>query len=475
MAQVGRSGVVLAAVCLSVLMVASVSAAASEAQPVVAAPLLEVGQLWLQAASTVYARVVAMVTTVPDLYDWKTYLYLTVLVVSLTFAYRLFLKPLNRVRHLGDIGYIAQGSFSVKETANYVQRQRKTGNVPPVYPNGWFGIMESYSLKTGEATTVSLLGLNLAVFRDDKGVAYALDAYCPHMGAHLGAGGRVSGDCLECPFHGWRFRGEDGKCTHIPYADKIPEVARVKSWPVCEVNSWIYLWYHAEGLDPTWQLPEIEEITKGSWVFRGRTEHIINAHIEEIPENGADVSHLSQVHGPIIGAGVDLRYMWSKAWAFAQHNWSAAWEPLLEPNGHIGQLKLNHGISVFGVRLPIFDLYVTAQQIGPGVVYLCFESMFGCGVFLHHLTPREPLVQKLVHNIYAHWAMPIPIAKFYMVGEAIQVERDVMIWNNKQYESRPLFVKSKEDSLISRHRRWYSQFYSENSPRMHFQKDTLEF
>jgi len=40
----------------------------------------------------------------------------------------------------------------------------------------------------------------------------------------------------------------------------------------------------------------------------------------------------------------------------------------------------------------------------------------------------------------------------------------VVIWNNKRYVSRPLYVKSKEDSLMQRHRRWYSQFYSEHSP-----------
>ena len=39
-----------------------------------------------------------------------------------------------------------------------------------------------------------------------------------------------------------------------------------------------------------------------------------------------------------------------------------------------------------------------------------------------------------------------------------------MIWNNKRYVSRPLYVRSKEDALIQRHRRWYSQFYSEHSP-----------
>lgn len=76
-------------------------------------------------------------------------------------------------------------------------------------------------------------GLNLAVFRDERGVAHALDAYCPHMGANLGAGGRVKGNCLECPFHAWRFRGDDGKCTHIPYTDKSEYQVRPNDLFLC--------------------------------------------------------------------------------------------------------------------------------------------------------------------------------------------------------------------------------------------------
>ena len=45
-----------------------------------------------------------------------------------------------------------------------------------------------------------------------------------------------------------------------------------------------------------------------------------------------------------------------------------------------------------------------------------------------------------------------------------QIERDIMIWNNKQYRGKPLLIKGPEDQLLQKHRRWYSQFYSENSP-----------
>ena len=48
----------------------------------------------------------------------------------------------------------------------------------------------------------------------------AVDAYCPHLGANMAAGGVVKGDCIECPFHGWQFEGHDGTCSSIPYAKK---------------------------------------------------------------------------------------------------------------------------------------------------------------------------------------------------------------------------------------------------------------
>jgi len=60
----------------------------------------------------------------------------------------------------------------------------------------------------------------------------------------------------------------------------VPDVAKVKSYHVCELNGFIYMWYHAEGIEPSWCVPELEEVTRGEWVFRGRSEHYINAHIE---------------------------------------------------------------------------------------------------------------------------------------------------------------------------------------------------
>lgn len=55
----------------------------------------------------------------------------------------------------------------------------------------------------------------------------------------------------------------------------------------------------------------------------------------------------------------------------------------------------------------------------------------------------------------------------------LQFERDMMIWNHKQFIDNPLLIK--EDRLIKSYRKWYSQFYSENSTSYTAAKDNLDW
>lgn len=71
----------------------------------------------------------------------------------------------------------------------------------------------SDELKAGQVFYKKCLGENLAIFRGNDQKAYVLDAYCAHMGANLGLGGKVKNEsCLECPFHGWMYDGNTGNC-----------------------------------------------------------------------------------------------------------------------------------------------------------------------------------------------------------------------------------------------------------------------
>ncbi|XP_010719414.1 cholesterol 7-desaturase-like [Meleagris gallopavo] len=317
-------------------------------------------------------------------------------------------------------------------------------------------------------------GERLAAFRTQDGQAHVVDSYCPHLGADLAAGGHVVGSCIECPFHGWRFRGEDGKCTHIPYSGKVPDFAKVRSWPCCEVNGMLLLWYHCDGTGPAWAVPEQPEIITGDWVFRGQTEHFVDAHIQEIPENAADTAHLAFLHGPAILSGSDLRYTKSRLWDFMKHVWEAEWQPEPEPHRHCSRMQLQHTATIFGKRFPLLDLSVSARQVGPGLVFLNFKHAFlGHGIILQTVTPLEPLLQNVVHKIYYQKNVPAIIPKFILRAECIQFERDVTIWNNKQYLPKPLLVC--EDAGIQKHRRWFAQFYSERSRRPSGPKGDLDW
>ena len=86
---------------------------------------------------------------------------------------------------------------------------------PPFYPNGWLPILESSALKKSQILPIFAFGNDLVAFRSTAGKVTVLDAYCPHLGAHLGYGGRVIGDTVNCPFHGWVFN-QSGDCVDIP-------------------------------------------------------------------------------------------------------------------------------------------------------------------------------------------------------------------------------------------------------------------
>ena len=66
-------------------------------------------------------------------------------------------------------------------------------------------------------------------------------------------------------------------------------------------------------------------------------------------------------------------------------------------------------------------------QIGPALVYLTFNSIFGSGLFLQTLTPQEPLLQKYTLLTYADWWIPTFITKFMVSGFDVQVSQSLSL------------------------------------------------
>ena len=128
----------------------------SVSQKILEVPLLEVGNLWYRSFST--NSIISTLLTYVDFCSIYTYIYLIASCVAGYYLYQLFCVPLNRIRILGDLGYITEGKFSMKDMANTVRKSRMVGEVPPVYPNGWFGLTESWQLKKLETKNIQVLG-----------------------------------------------------------------------------------------------------------------------------------------------------------------------------------------------------------------------------------------------------------------------------------------------------------------------------
>src|SRR5262245_4085381 len=101
-------------------------------------------------------------------------------------------------------------------------------NCAEFLPEGWFWLMPSRDLAKGKAKGCTFAGREFAIFRGEDGGVRVVEAYCPHMGAHLGDG-LVEGNSLRCLFHNWKF-DERGECTEAGHrrAEGVPPLKTYK-------------------------------------------------------------------------------------------------------------------------------------------------------------------------------------------------------------------------------------------------------
>lgn len=305
----------------------------------------------------------------------------------------------------------------------------------PAFPNGWFGIADSGDLPSGALRPARAFGRELLLFRGRDGAVRVFDAYCPHLGAHLGHGGTVVGDTLRCPFHGWRFDGS-GRCVEIPYASRIPPQARLEALPVEERNGVILTWHHARGEPPTWHVPELPEWRAAGWTEPVVRRFRVRAHCQEMAENVVDDAHFKYVHGtftkPESSAEID-----GPVFRAVQRTRMGT------PRGEVeGRIE----IESFG-----FGLGVTRFR---GVV----DTLVLVSGFPVDEEVTETTLRFRVRDL-GDDAANRGVGKAFVAEIDRQFAQDIPIWENKAHWTRPLLCDG--DGPIALLRRWARQFYCE--------------
>lgn len=168
--------------------------------------------------------------------------------------------------------------------------------------NAWYCAALSEELTRGAVIGRKLLGQNMALYRSQTGEVRALGAVCPHRGADLSRG-RVIGDVLQCPLHGWCFEGS-GKCVRIPSQPesvKIPARARASTWVVKEQQGFIWVWPEAEAdvEKPPWYEEWEIRPDRARYCERPR---LWKCSFVNAVENAIDTTHIPFVHVKTLGA-----------------------------------------------------------------------------------------------------------------------------------------------------------------------------
>ncbi|KXK01146.1 MAG: Naphthalene 1,2-dioxygenase/salicylate 5-hydroxylase systems, ferredoxin component [Nitrospirae bacterium] len=79
---------------------------------------------------------------------------------------------------------------------------------------GYITVAQVDQVPPGTCRTVEVEGIALALC-NVNGTFWAVDNACPHAGGPLGEG-RVVGESVRCPWHGWRFNLRTGERPENP-------------------------------------------------------------------------------------------------------------------------------------------------------------------------------------------------------------------------------------------------------------------
>lgn len=303
-------------------------------------------------------------------------------------------------------------------------------------PFGWFHVAFDQEIKPGEIKPMHYFGKDLVMWRSESGKLHLQDAYCPHLGANFGVGGKVLGETIRCPFHHWQFDAE-GQVVSIPYAQQLNKKACVRTYPVSVRHGIVMAWYHPEGEAPSYEVPSIPEFEDSEYVTPIVTRHAIRSCLQEMAENTADGAHFVTIHNHPGAAHYD-RFEFEGA------------NMIMESR----QLFPSSGGPVEGT------LNTISTGFGWGVVR--YKTLIEVCMLTTNVPVDEEHVVQYFHVSYKN---PKRDEKIDRIGAAFnkevnrQLADDIPIWENKVYLPMPNLCDG--DGPIAKFRKWAKQFYAE--------------
>ena len=169
--------------------------------------------------------------------------------------------------------------------------------------NAWYVAAFAHDVLAQRPSGVRVLNEPIVLWRNTAGELTALEDRCIHRLAPLSLG-RCEGERLRCMYHGWLYdRG--GRVVEIPGQSRLSSNLGVRSYPVLQRHSWIWIWMGDAAAADEHLIPPIvgmEDVNRDDYVF-GYGQFDVDADARLVYENLLDLSHISFLHAETFKMG----------------------------------------------------------------------------------------------------------------------------------------------------------------------------
>jgi 3-ketosteroid 9alpha-monooxygenase subunit A len=280
------------------------------------------------------------------------------------------------------------------------------------FPRGWFMVAEAVEV-TDKPLAVRYFGRDLVLYRGRaSGRVALLDAYCPHMGTHLG-------------INTTSYVVRDGQ--HI------------------EDDS---VWHDEEGLAPEWAAPELAEWHNPAWVH-WKMDHLgtLPIHGQEIVDNIADMAHFGPIHGTTV--------------EFFENEFA-------------GHRAIQRMIGPHRTLVDAADkLHTDTTYHGPGFLLSHMKGRYPSIIFIAN-TPVDDGVSRAWHALLVKSPHKVAgeedaiAARAFQEASRLAFAQDFEAWAHKRPALTIMQVNA--DGPFHLERTWYRQFYNPRARRGEFLK-----
>jgi phenylpropionate dioxygenase-like ring-hydroxylating dioxygenase large terminal subunit len=335
----------------------------------------------------------------------------------------------------------------------------------------WYPVFYLEDLDKTKPNSFTLLERDLVIWWDRQANCWrAMDDQCPHRLASLSEGRIAEDGLLECPYHGWAFRG-DGGCDRIPQqpsggtAHESPR-ACVASLPTVERQGLLFVYAGNPENAPQVKVPIIEpmEADPHGWTLFG-TFRDLPYDALTLMENVLDASHLPFTHHGNVGKRDNAAPVQLEVLEADRQGFTGTW-PEGPRKGTMGRQNTTfiapglmwHDLTSKQYGRTLTVVYATPIRKGECRLFARFPFQFSSKLpaFFINLTPRwySHLGQNAIledDQIFLH-----------------RQERYLAQKGNSQQFAKAFYLPTQADYFVSELRKWVNAYEADPFPNQPF-------